>query len=314
MDTTTGTNVWVRKRDGRNAEFDSSRIAGALAKAFRAELNLAEAQPLDSAIVGDIKQITDRLLQLATDPQRREPLSVEQIQDAVEVGLMERTHFHVARRYILYRSEQARVRAVRHEAALDVDDARSTAQTTNQIRVEIEPGVRVPFDKFRIENFLRTIPESQPAEIDIEEIVGEVVRGAFDGMTPQDIGRSLVLSSRSRIERDPAYDQLAAALQLAIMYRQAIGVTQSDADFSSRYRDQFEHFVIEGVRRKRLSAELRNFELLRIANALKPERDRKFQYLGVQTIYDRYLLHTDGRRLETPQFFWMRVAMGLALA
>ena len=83
MDTSARKNVWVRKRDGRNAEFDASRIVGAMEKAFRAELNLADAQPLDSAIIDDIEQITARLLQLAQDPQRQDALHVEQIQDAV---------------------------------------------------------------------------------------------------------------------------------------------------------------------------------------------------------------------------------------
>jgi len=313
MDTSARKNVWVRKRDGRNAEFDATRIVGAMEKAFRAELNLADAQPLDSAIIDDIEQITARLLQLAQDPQRQDALHVEQIQDAVEVGLMERSHFHVARRYILYRSEQARVRAVRHEAGLDHDEVPAPPSAA-EIRVEIEPGVRVPFDQRRIESFLRALPESQPAEIDVDDIVDEVVRGVFDGITPPDIARSLVLSTRSRIERDPAYDRLAAALQLSILYRQTIGITQCETVFDRRYRDQFEHFVIEGIRRKRLSAELRSFELSRLADSLDPARDRNFQYLGVQTIHDRYLLHANGRRLETPQFFWMRVAMGLALA
>ena len=76
----------------------------------------------------------------------------------------------------------------------------------------------------------------------------------------------------------------------------------------------FEHYVIDGIRAGRLSSELRNFDLTRLAAAMKPARDAQFQYLGLQAIYDRYLIHDDGRRIETPQYFWMRVAMGLALS
>ncbi|MEM9826402.1 MAG: ribonucleoside-diphosphate reductase subunit alpha, partial [Planctomycetota bacterium] len=161
---------------------------------------------------------------------------------------------------------------------------------------------------------LRRCEAASLPEVNIDGIVDEVIRGAFDGMTPDDVTRSLVLSARSRIERDPGYDRLAAELQASIIYRQAIGTTQFAADFETAHRDRFEHYVIEGVRAGRLSKDLRSLDLGRIADALQPSRDRNFRYLGLQTIYDRYLIHIEGRRIETPQYFWMRVAMGLALA
>ncbi|TWU17373.1 Ribonucleoside-diphosphate reductase NrdZ [Novipirellula galeiformis] len=303
----------VRKRDGREVDMDRSRIASAIEKAFHAELNLADGQPLGAEIDQDILAIIEQVYASASSKASKGCLSVEQIQDVVEIGLMRREHFHVARRYILYRTEHARLRAVRHVDA-DLDElAVENREATPRMRLQIEPGVYVAFSEARLQSFLDSIPESRLPGIETEEVIAEVIRGSFDGMTPGDIARALVLSARSRIERSLDYDRFAAALQLAIVYRQTLDVTQSDEHFETTYRDRFEHYVIEGVRCGRLSEQLRSFDLERIAAALLPERDKLFRYLGVQTIYDRYLLHVEGRRIETPQYFWMRVAMGLAL-
>jgi ribonucleoside-diphosphate reductase alpha chain len=302
----------VRKRDGREAEFDRYRIEQAIEKAFRCELNLAAGQPLASDLHQDILGIVEQVIELVIDPKRSSLLTVEQIQDTVEIGLMQRQHFKVARRYILYRSEHAKLRAVRHEEpAISDDVAPSTAKVP---QVEIEPGVLVRFDANRLRNFLAAIPESRDHAILVDELVDEVIKGSFHGMTTGDIARSLVLSARSRIEIDPAYDRLAAALQLAIVYRQSLGCSQIRDDFETVYRNRFEHYIIEGIQQERLSSDLRSFDVNRLAAALRIDRDKNFKYLGVQTIYDRYLLHVEGRRIEAPQYFWMRVAMGLALA
>ncbi len=303
----------VRKRDGREIEFDRSRVAVAIEKAFRAEMNLADGQPLDSELAGDIERVVEQVGQIVTATDRNQTVTVEQIQDVVEIGLMRQEHFRVARRYILYRTEHARMRAIRGDDR-QVDSHEDRQQAEARLHVEIEPDVRVPFDAQRLTRFVNQCEAASLAEVDTDGIVDEVVRGAFDGMTPVDVTRSLVLSARSRIERDPGYDQLAAELQASIIYRQALGKTQFDTDFHATHRDHFEHYVIEGVRAGRLSSDLRSFDLNQIADGLNPARDQKFRYLGLQTIYDRYLTHIEGRRIETPQYFWMRVAMGLALA
>lgn len=302
----------VRKRDGRDAEFDRRRIEQAIEKAFRSELNLAVGQPLPSDIHQDILGIVERVIELVLDPKRTSLLNVEQIQDVVEIGLMQREHFKIARRYILYRSEHAKLRAVRHTESALSNELQPALAIVPQ--VEIEPGVLVRFDTNRLRKFLQALPESRDPTVSVDEIIDEVIKGSFQGMTTGDIARSLVLSARSRIEIDPAYDRLAAALQLTIVYRQSLGCSQVRDDFEATYRNRFEHYIIEGIRNDRLSISLREFDLGRIAAALQIDRDSYFKYLGVQTIYDRYLLHVEGRRIEAPQYFWMRVAMGLALA
>lgn len=314
MALTTSTQVGVvRKRDGREIEFDRARIEHALEKAFRAELGLAADQPLAESISNDVRLIADGVAEVVHAPERQAPISVEQIQDMVEIGLMKREHYHVARRYILYRTEHARIRAIRAIAS-PLDSLEDSHSSENRVFIQLESDVRVPLDEQRLQRFLDNCPEAQLPEIDTREIVAEVVRGAFDGMTTADLTRALVLSARSRIERDPGYDALAAQLQRSIIYRQAFGKTQFDPAFDQTYRDRFEHYLIEGIRAGLLTHDLRRFDLDKITAALQPERDGLFRYLGVQTIYDRYLLHVEGRRIETPQYFWMRVALGLALA
>lgn len=302
----------VCKRDGRIVDFEPSHVATALEKAFRAEMNLADGQSCDSEILKDIASIVKHVAEIVTAGVSDQPATVEQIQDVVEISLMRREHFHVARRYILYRTEHARMRAIRGEIS-QLDSLEDHQQREQRLFIEIEPGVRIPFDVQRLKRFLSSCESASSEEVNVDEIIDEVVRGAFDGMTPEDVTRAMVLSARSRIERDPAYDDLAAELQASIIYRQSLGQNQFADNFQQAYRDRFEHYVIEGVRAGRLSEELRTFDLDKIAAAITPDRDKSFRYLGLQTIYDRYLLHIDGRRIETPQYFWMRVAMGLAL-
>ncbi|WP_255716551.1 ribonucleoside-diphosphate reductase subunit alpha [Rhodopirellula halodulae] len=305
--------IRVTKRDGRIVPFDPQRIANALRKAFEAEAQHSGETITEDHVASEIDHIIACVIQ-ATSTHAGQTLSVEEIQDRVEIGLMERSHFRVSRRYILYRTEHARQRAVRMTSNELDDLPASHTDNDSRLNVEIEPGIRIPFQRGRLLRFLRAIPEANTDEIDVEDLVDEVVRGAFDAMTPRDIAKLLVLSARSRIERDPAYDRLAAALQRAVLYRETLGVTQVDPDFESLYRSRFELNLIEGIRAKRISEELKSFDLDRLSNAMVPQRDQAFRYLGVQTLYDRYLLHLDGRRIETPQMFWMRVAMGLALA
>jgi len=129
-----------------------------------------------------------------------------------------------------------------------------------------------------------------------------------------EIYRAMILAARCRIECDPAYDIVAARLLRMVISNEALGSSPANpSEYTRLYRNQFEHYIIDGINSDRLSPELRTLNLTKIAAALQPERDGLFRYPGLQAVYDRYLLHIDGRRIEMPQYFWMRVAMGLAL-
>ncbi|QGJ68793.1 Ribonucleoside-diphosphate reductase subunit alpha [Planctomycetales bacterium 10988] len=296
----------VRKRDGRTVPFDLSRIQKALLNAFRAELNLAESQPLEADVLADINQLAQAVAQeVAPQASSSTGVDVERIQDYVELELMSRGQYRVARRYIVYRAEHEKMRALRSSVPEETK--------APQLYVRLDDGTRVPFAPRRIERRLAEAAKGLESVINVEELTEDVLRSVFDGISVGEIDRAQILAARSRIERDSAYDTVAARLMLNVVYREAFGEVPAPKQLDQKYRSQFEHYLIDGIQAGRLSSELRSFDLVPIIAALKPERDHQFRYLGLQAIYDRYLLHVDERRIETPQYFWMRVAMGLAL-
>lgn len=296
----------VRKRDGRSVLFEPRRIQNAITNAFRAELNLAAGQPLEEDVQRDIssvmQSVSDDIAPLASQPQG---VDVERIQDLVEMGLMARGHYRVARRYIIYRTEHAKMRALRGETTI--------AEAPAVLHVTLADGTRVPFDSRRVVRRLREAARGLEGIVAVQELADEVLRSVFDGISITEIYRAQILAARSRIERHPAYDVVASRLMLNVIYQEVLGATPDQRSLERLHRDQFEHYIIDGIRAGRLSPELRTFNLETLAQAMRPERDTQFHYLGLQAIYDRYLLHVQGRRIETPQYFWMRVAMGLAL-
>ncbi len=297
----------VRKRDGRLVPFTGDLIAIAMVKAFCAEHGVINTDELDPALVEKVSSMTSevvakvqRLSQTATG------VDVEQVQDEVEKELMRHQFYSVARRYILYRESQAQRRQKMGESEMVTP---SIAAAAMQVDVD---GQMEQLDLARLERQLEQACQGLP-DCSAEELLLEVQRQFYNGIRPDQIARALVLAARSRIERDPAYDQVAARLVLNIVYREALGNVAHGEELDSLYRQTFSEFIATGIKNKRISPELATFDLQKIAAALCPERDALFPYLGVQTIYDRYLLHVDGRRIEAPQFFWMRVAMGLAI-
>ena len=298
----------VRKRDGRVVPFESSLVARAISNAFRAELNLADSQPLEEAALEEIARMTENIVsEMSPLASAGDGIEVEKVQDLVEMELMRRGHYRIARRYIVYRSEHAKVRALRApESEIQTEEA-------SRINVTLEDGSRVAFDQNRVRRRLGMACQGLEEICNADDLLEEVMRQVFDGISSTEIYRSMILASRSRIERDPAYDTVASRLMLMVIYNDALGDAPEFDKVEGAYRDQFEHYIIDGINASRLDPVLREYDLASIAAALKPERDHKFKYLGLQAIYDRYLLHIEGRRIETPQYFWMRVAMGLAI-
>ncbi|ACZ43509.1 ribonucleoside-diphosphate reductase, alpha subunit [Thermobaculum terrenum ATCC BAA-798] len=183
---------------------------------------------------------------------------------------------------------------------------------TQRVRVVSPEGGLVPLDPDRVRRHLQHACRGLP-ECDPDELANEVVRSLYDRVTPEQIRSAMILAARARIERDPAYDKVASRLMLEQIYQESWGWVPSEAELAATYREMFPRYVHACISAGRLSEELARFDLARLASALRPERDEKLRYIGLQTLYDRYLLDVEGRRLEAPQYFWMRVAMGLAL-
>ncbi len=300
----------IRKRDGRTVPFEARLISKAIGNAFRAELNLADGQPLDRDVELEVVSITEQVVADASaDAATDRGVGVEQIQDFVEMQLMKRGHYKVARRYIVYRAEHAKIRSLLQPESLEQPEAFAQPR----MHVKLEDGLRVPFDVNRIRRRIDLACQGLP-ECDADDLLQELMKSVFDGISVGEIYRAMILAARTRIERDPAYDIVAARLLRMVISNEALGSSPtSPAEYAKLYRNQFEHYIIDGINADRLTPDLRNLNLTKISAAIQPDRDALFKYPGLQAVYDRYLLHIDGRRIETPQYFWMRVSMGLAL-
>lgn len=294
----------VRKRDGRTENFNEERIRLAIEGAFKAERDLAPDAPLfleDKEAIASVNNvIVERLLARAV---RGEELDIELIQDAVEVALMKQGHHDVARRYIIYREERRKARAL----------STPIGEVSFQLHVTLRDGARKLLEPQRIRRTIIRACRGFEDRCQMREMAEEVLKNLYDGVRLDEIEKAMIFSAKTRIEVDPAYGYVTARLLLESIYREVIPGFKHYHDLTEAHKAHFATYLEHGVNEKRLSPVLLSFDLNYLAAALKPERDLQFNYMGIQTVYDRYLLHVGGHRIETPQYFWMRVAMGLAV-
>lgn len=281
----------VHKRDSSTATFDGERILVAIEKAFRAELDLSADIPLAPETAAKIASLATEVVVWCN---AQGEIRVEQIQDEVEKALMRAGDHGVARRYILYREARAEERRARvvHYTRADGSAA------------ELDPDAL----RQRIAEACAGLGDDLAAPV-----FAEAIGSLYNGITEQEIAQALILAARARFEREPAYTYVAARLLLTTLYAEAFGKEILLSQATDTYRGYMTRYIETGIAAEMLDPALATFDLDRIAAALRPERDLAFNYLGLQTLYDRYLLQTKGRRYEPPQIFWMRVAMGLAL-
>jgi len=297
----------VRKRDGRVSSFDETRIQLAIEAAFKADAGLHPDQSLPLAAQNNAVRVTNAVVTAATKSTNTgTTLEIEFIQDLVETQLMEAGHHSIARRYILYREERRKARALRGDRTVD-----GTPQT--QLFVSLPANQREPLDPQRIRRRLINACRGLEQNCSARDLAEEALKNLYNGVTPAEIEQSMIFAARARIEREPDYTFVAARLLLQKIYREALSAFSTPTELATQHRDYFAGYVLHGVEIKRLSPELLKFDLPRLAAALRLDRDQQFTYMGAQTLYDRYLIHQDSRRIETVQYFWMRVAMGLSI-
>ena len=293
----------VTKRDGRVVEFEPARIQRAIEAAFAAEYADKTNTPLTDEQKQHVENITAMVIAACSEQDSSgDVLEVEGVQDVVEEKLMRSGEFSVARRYIVYRQERNRARMLRMESVKQVND----------ITVTKTDGSTAPLNthlvKRRIYEACHGLPQCKP-----NELLQELYANLYNGITTIELEKAMVMIARQHIEKEPAYNKVATRLVLNIVYRQALGEVPVKQDFDAIYLGKFEQALKDGVEADLLDAELLTYDFDKLIAAMKPERDESFAYLGSQTVYDRYLIHINKRRIETPQFFFMRVAMGLAL-
>src|ERR1700704_3406498 len=293
----------IIRRNGAVVGFEPSKISVAVTKAF---LAVEGGQSAASARIRElVAALTDAVVSALV---RRQPAGgtfhIEDVQDQVELALMRSGEHEVARAYVLYREKRAEARA--HEAAQKKPALQPQLHT-------LEDGVRRPLDLARLEELIASACEGLGEVVDPKLILAETLKNIYDGVPADEVRKSAVLSARALIEKDPAYSYVTARLLLHTIRREVLGEEALQAEMKKRYAEYFPQFLTRGIRAELLDARLANFDLKRLGAALDASRDLKFGYLGLQTLYDRYFLHIQGTRIELPQAFFMRVAMGLAL-
>jgi ribonucleoside-diphosphate reductase alpha chain len=307
VDPMQGREFTVRKRDGRAESFNEERIRLAVESAFKADRDIPSDYTLSpedrAAALSVTAAVVQRLFGRAI---RGEELEIERVQDAVEEALMIQGHTQVARRYIIYREDRRKARALR-------GDRDVTGHVQAELHITLRDGIKEVLEPQRIRRTLIRACRGFEDRCDAREMADETMRNLYDGVRIDEIEKAMIFAAKSRIEMDPAYGYVTARLLLETIYRETLPGFEHYHDITVAHASRFQAYLEEGIAAHRLSSDLLGFDLEKIAAALKPERDLQFNYMGLQTIYDRYLIHIGGRRIESPQFFWMRVCLGLAL-
>jgi len=294
----------VIRRNGAVVGFEPGKISVAMTKAF---LAVNGSQGAASARVRE--QVARLTEQVVAALMRRQPgggtLHIEDIQDQVELALMRSGEHDIARAYVLYREERARLRAQQKAAA--------QVEARPHVISVVDGGVSRPLDLERLQGLVRDSCEGLGRAVDAEVILQSILKDLYDGVPMEEVRKCAILSARALIEKDPAYSYVTARLLLNSIQVEVLGEEVTHAQMRARYAEYFPLFIEKGIAAGLLDPRLRTFDLRSLGQALDASRDFKFGYLGLQTLYDRYFIHVRGQRIELPQAFFMRVAMGLAL-
>lgn len=291
-------NYKVMKRDGRIVDFDAVKIKTAITKAY---LEVHGGDALSGSGRDIINKLTEATeIALVNSKPGGGVLHLEHIQDMVELSIMRSGDHQLARAYVLYREARARDREI----------SKATSHSANTLRIRDSNG-----EMLSPEEWLKDILTKAciDLKVDVGAIYEATVRDMYDGISKDDAIKTLIMSSRAMIEQDPMYNRVTARLMLQTIREEVFGGCSINGVTDLSYRGCFADLVKQGVDAGLLNPRLLGYDLELLAQSIVPERDDKFRYLGLQTLYDRYFLHINGRRIEMPQSFFMRVAMGLAL-
>lgn len=296
----------IIRRNGAVVAFEPSKINVAMTKAF---LAVNGGQGAASARVREIvEQLTDSVVRaLVRSRPSGGAIHIEDVQDHVELALMRSGEHEVARAYVLYREKRAQERASASAQAV----AR-VQQSGIQINVT-DAGVAKPLDIVALHALIDNACSGLGDAVSAEPILKETLKNLYEGVPMTQVYDSAILAARTLIEKDPNYSQVTARILLHTIRKEILGAEVTQTEMSARYVEYFPKFIARGIEAELLDEKLATYDLARLGAALDAGRDFQFNYLGLQTLYDRYFLHIDETRIEMPQAFFMRVAMGLAL-
>ena len=298
----------VIKRNGKVVAFEDDKIKVAITKAFLAtESGNAAAS---ERIHKKVNELTENVVEVF---QRRMPsggtLHIEEIQDQVELQLMRSEELDVAKSYILYRAERTQERK-KEKLSIDLPD-------TPNINITKNDGTVVPLNVEKVAGLINDACEGLD-EVSVSEVLDEALKNLYDGVSISDMRTSLVMSARTKVEKEPNYSFVTARILMDQIRSEALnflGVAEESTyqEMEKYYPMAFKAYINKGIELDILNPELKEFDLDKMSAAIDFTRDNQFTYLGLQTLYDRYFIHCDDVRYELPQVFFMRVSMGLAL-
>lgn len=279
--------ISIRKRDDTIVSYKPERIKNAITSAFRDVWNLQTYHSLSSSQQTVIDQVHLAVVEKIQSERNFDlPLDVERIQDYVELILMRQGHYEVAKSYILYRENRSKMR-------------KTEKAGTPSFRIKLANGDTASYQQDILLEELKEACKPFTHQYSAELLLKIVESQLFDQITTKEIRQAAILATRSLIEKEPDYDKIASRLLLKTLYKEA------SSDFKA--------YIKRGVDAGRLSPDLLGFDLELLESSLEHEKDLQFPYQGLQTLYDRYLIRIDDCVVESPQFFWMRVSMGLAI-
>ena len=296
----------IIRRNGSVVAFEPSKIAIAVTKAF---LAVNGGQGAASARVREqVEQLTQVVVRaLLRSRPNGGTFHIEDIQDQVELALMRSGEHNVARAYVLYREKRNQERAAQVAAA-------PVAPIVNHPGLNVnDNGVVKPLDMVALQMVIQAACEGLGNAVSAEPIITETIKNLYEGVPMAQVYDSAILASRTLIEKDPAYSQVTARILMHTIRKEILGREVPQGAMAAEYISYFPQFIKQGVDAELLDQKLLTFDMVKLGAALKADRDLQFNYLGLQTLYDRYFLHIEDHRIEMPQAFFMRVAMGLAL-
>jgi ribonucleoside-diphosphate reductase alpha chain len=299
-------NLIIHREDGQTARFKPMKIASNLEEAFRRHYKVegpTPAEMIETVNTMTVK-VVDGVMALTG------AIHLHHIEDLVETEMMKEGYFAVAKSYILHRATQG----------TQVEQPIEAFQKT---RVRKRSKGKA-FSAITIDGQKTTVTEGQMWEdiehacrdlknVDAEAVLKLTITNFYDGIKESEIDKSHIMAAKSMIEQEPSYSKVTARLLLDKLYRETMGVKATHRNLAKIHTDYFKEYLKKGVEVGRVDKQLLEFDLDKLAHAMDISRDDNLLYIGLQNLYDRYFIHNDGKRLETPQIFWMRVSMGLAL-
>lgn len=301
-------NLKIYRRDKTTpARFNPMRIASSIEKAFRRARNVLE-QTTDE-IIASVNSLTKKIVgEMADLAAKGDLLYIDMIEDRIERELMNEKYFDVAKSYIIYRAEKAQkqgIAVLSHTSDENLLTRHFEIKAADNSTITLTEGMlkaKFTFAARGLENL-----------VSVDELLETAITQFYSGMKEHEVDLANIFSAKSKIEKEPAYSLVAARLLLDNIYRETLSLPASDSTLAKVHKQYFKKYIKSGIALESLSPKLLDFDLDELSQAMDLTRDDLFNYLGLQTLYDRYFIHHQNKRLETPQIFWMRVSMGLAL-